>query len=107
MKTGKTIGNMRWLPRLLALLMAAWPSGSGAAGGKPALDETAALTFARQLATGRKVEARITGGELFLETNKLWDFLEKVDHPRPTTRRVMEQLLKRLDAAVARPAKAN
>ena len=34
--------------------------------------------------------------KLFLETNKIWDFLEKVENPRETTGRIIEQIVGRL-----------
>jgi hypothetical protein len=34
--------------------------------------------------------------KLFLETNKLWDFMEKVENPRETTGRIITKIMERL-----------
>ena len=42
------------------------------------------------------LQAKDPKEKLFLETNKIWDFLEKVESPRETTGRIIEQIVGRL-----------
>jgi len=49
-----------------------------------------------QRLNARLLDAATDQEKVFLQTNKLWDFMEKVDNPRETTARIIRQMLEQL-----------